>query len=283
MMNQEVQMIRIVADSSCDLYELNVPDFRTVPLTVYTNERIFTDDPSLNITEMLDYLAGWKGRSYTSCPSIDAWLTAFEGADELFVMTVTSSLSGSYNSAVNAADMYREQHPEAKISVIDSLSTGAEEILLLEKLAKLVNGGASFEEADQKIREYMKHSRLFFSFFSLHNLGQNGRVSKAAAAALCMLNIAVTGTASPEGTISVTGKARGPKKVVSTLLKELEKAGYMGGRAVITHTENPELAESLRQAVADRYPSAQVEVFPTRGLCSYYMERRGIVISCEAA
>ena len=276
-------MIRIVADSSCDLYTLDAPEFRTVPLAIYTEERNFTDDPSLNITEMLDYLAGWKGRSYTSCPSADAWLNAFEGADELFVMTVTSSLSGSFNSARNAADMYREQHPEAKISVIDSLSTGAEEILLLHRLAELVRQGSSFEEADRQIREYMHHTRLFFSFFSLHNLGQNGRVSKAAAAALCMLNIAVTGTASPEGTISVTGKARGNRKVISTLMKELEKAGFRGGKAVITHTENEELADMLKQAILKQYPFADIQIFPTRGLCSYYMERRGIVISCETA
>ena len=73
--------MRIIADSSCDLYTLDYPDFRTVPLTVYTDERSFLDDDSLNITEMLDYLAGYKGRSYTSCPSAEAWLAAFEGAD----------------------------------------------------------------------------------------------------------------------------------------------------------------------------------------------------------
>ncbi|MBQ9155137.1 MAG: DegV family protein [Solobacterium sp.] len=274
-------MIRIIADSSCDLYTLDVPDFRTVPLTVYTDERSFIDDPSLNVTEMLNYLASWKGRSYTSCPSCDAWMQAFEGADEIFVMTVTSALSGSYNSACSARDMYLEQHPGTRISVIDSLSTGGEEVLLLMKLAELVRSGKTFDEIDSKIRAYMQHTRLFFSFFSLHNLTQNGRVSKAAAAALCMLNIAVTGTASPEGTISVTGKARGNRKAVSTLMKELEKAGYHGGRVIITHTENTELAGMLAAAVKSTYPAADLHILPTRGLCSYYMERRGIVISCE--
>ncbi len=278
---QEVITMRIIADSSCDLYTLDTPDFRTVPLTIYTDERSFTDDDSLNIKDMLDYLASWKGRSYTSCPSADAWLSAFEGADEIFVVTVTSALSGSYNSAVLAADMYREEHPDAKISVIDSLSTGAEEVLLLNKLAELVRSGGSFESIDAEIRGYLKRSRLFFSFFSLHNLGQNGRVSKVAAAALCVLNISVTGTASEEGKISVTGKAKGERKSVRTLITNMVQAGYNGGRAVITHVENEPMADMLKQEILKTYPWADILIRPARGLCSYYMERRGIVISCE--
>lgn len=273
--------MRIIADSSCDLYSLDFPDFRTVPLTVYTDEKSFTDDTSLNIKEMLDYLAAYKGRSYTSCPSADAWMSAFEGASEIFVLTVTSALSGSYNSAVLAAQMYREEHPEVKISVIDSLSTGAEEALLLYKLAELAGSGLPFEAVDEKIRAYLKRSRLFFSFFSLHNLSQNGRVSKAAAAALCMLNISVIGTASPEGKISVTGKARGERKSMHRLLSEIKNAGYSGGRAVITHVESEDAAALLKEEVLKEYPGADLRILPARGLCSYYMERGGVVISCE--
>lgn len=275
--------MRIIADSSCDLYTLDWPDFRTVPLTIYTDERSFTDSESLDIKDMLDYLAGYKGRSYTSCPSVDAWLESFEGADEIFVVTVTSALSGSYNSASAAANLYKEDHPDVKISVIDSLSTGAEEVLLLLKLKELLKQGDSFEDTDRKIRDYLKHSRLFFSFFSLHNLSQNGRVSKAAAAALSLLNIAVTGTASQEGKISVTGKARGERKSVRALKEEIKKAGYKGGRAIITHVENEKSAESLKQEILKDYPDADLQIYPARGLCSYYMERRGVVISCEAA
>ncbi len=273
--------MRIVADSSCDLYTLDCPEFTTVPLTIYTDERSFTDSPSLNIKEMLDYLASYKGRSYTSCPPVDAWLQAFQGSKEIFVMTVTSTLSGSFNSALNAVSLYKEQCPDARISVIDSLSTGGEEVLLLLKLAEFIKKGEPFEMIDRKIREYIEHTRLFFSFFSLHNLSQNGRVSKAACAALSMLNIAVTGTASPEGEVCVTGKARGNRKALGTLIREMAKAGYTGGRAVITHVENEGLAEILKQMILKEYPAADLRIYPARGLCSYYMERRGIVVSCE--
>ena len=275
--------MRIVADSSCDLHTLDWQDFKTVPLTIYTDERSFIDDESLNLEDMLDYLGLYKGRSYTSCPNTEAWLSAFEGAEEIFVMTVTSALSGSYNSAMNAAEIYRETHPEAKISVIDSLSTGAEEILFLQKLAQLCAELDSFEEIDAQIREYRKHTRLFFSFFSLHNLSQNGRVNKAVASMLCALNIAVTGTATEEGTISVNGKARGKRKVVKVLMENLEEAGFNGKKAVITHVQNEEIADMLKEEILKKYPFADISILPTRGLCAYYMERRGVVISCETA
>ena len=273
--------MRLIADSSCDLYTLDIDDFQTVPLKIYTDEKSFTDDPSMDIREMLDYLASYRGRSYTSCPSVNDWLAAYEGASEIFVSTVTSSLSGSYNSAMSAAEIYKEEHPDAKISVIDSLSTGAEEVLLLLKLKELIEAGEPFESIDVRARDYLKHTRLFFSFFSLHNLAQNGRINKAAAAALCVLNISVIGTASEEGKISVTGKARGEKKAVKTLYQETVKAGYKGGRAVITHVENEAMAAALKNTVLENYPDADVRILPARGLCSYYMERRGVVISCE--
>ncbi len=273
--------MRIVADSSCDLYTMDHKDFKTVPLTVYTDERSFLDDETLNVTEMLDYLAKYKNRSYTSCPPIDVWLEAFRGSDEVFAMTITSALSGSYSSAMSAAEMYREENPDAKVSVIDSLSTGGEEILFLQKLKQLMDEGLDFETIDQKIREYTKTTRLFFSFFSIHNLAQNGRVNKAVAATLNVLNIGVYGTATQEGTIAVTGKARGEKKCLNALLEEMKKAGYKGGKAVITHTENQEAAKRLREMILVEYPDADIQIFATRGLCSYYMERKGVVISLE--
>lgn len=274
-------MVRIIADSSCDLFTLDHEDFKTVPLTVYTDERSFLDDESLNVSEMLNYLEKYKDRSYTSCPSIDAWLEAFRGSSEIFVLTVTSALSGSYNSALSAAEMYKEENPNVKISVIDSLSTGAEEVLVLYKLSSLLKEDLGFDCIDERIRAYVRNSRLFFSFFSIHNLAQNGRVNKTVAAAFNVFNISVIGTATPEGTIAVTDKARGEKKSLQVLLRNMKEAGYVGGKAIITHTENEGAANNLKALVLSEYPDADIRIVPTRGLCSYYMERRGVVISCE--
>lgn len=276
-------MIRFVADSSCDLPVIPGMDVHYVSMIISTDEKSFTDNKHLNTIEMLDYLESYKGRSYTACPSVDGWLTAFEGGDEIYAVTITSGLSGSYNAAMAARTLYLADHPEAKIAVFDSLSTGPEMLVVLEKIRDLTAQGLPFEEVEAKVREYQKHTRLFFSLQSLHNLSQNGRVSKVAAAAIGVLGIRIVGTASPEGTLAQLAKCRGDKKALPELIKQMEIAGYVGGKVRITHADNPELAEKFAKLVQETWPSAEPTIGTSSGLCSYYAERGSIMIGIETA
>jgi len=274
-------MTKFVADSSCDLLEYEGVNFEAVPLDIFTDEVRYTDDADINITEMLDMLASYKGRSYTACPGVDGWLKAFEGADKIYVVTLTSGLSGTYNSAVVAKDIFLQENPEAQIEVFDTLSTGPEMRLIVEKIIELDSMGLSFEEVCEKAREYIKKTRLFFSFISLHNFAQNGRVSKVVAAAVNMIGISIIGTASEEGTIDPIAKCRGEKKVLAKLMESLEEAGYKGGKFRICHVENEELAAKVVALVKEKYPEADAVLYKARGLCSYYAERGGIILGCE--
>ncbi|MBE5959433.1 MAG: DegV family protein [Lachnospiraceae bacterium] len=274
-------MVKFIADSSCDKLSFDGVEYESVPLTIYTDEKSYLDDENIDVHEMLEYLAGYHARSYTSCPSAEAWLSAFEGGDEIYVATLTSGLSGTYNSANVAKDMYLAEHPEAKIHVIDSLSTGPELHLIMEKLIQLKNEGNTFEEVIEKINSYMKKTRLLFAFFSLHNFAQNGRVSKVVASAIGMLNIRVIGTADEEGKVGVIAKCRGEKKMLQTLMEEIEKAGYKGGKFRISHVENESLANTVINMIKEKYADADTMVYPAKGLCSYYAERHGIILGFE--
>lgn len=272
---------KFICDSSCDLWTGKDGNLSSVPLTISTDQKTFTDDETLNISEMMNYLSEHKGRSYTACPSIEGWLNSFGDADRIYVLTMTSTLSGTYNSAMTAKNMYLKSHPDAQIHVFDTLSTGPEMRLLLEKLMELERTEASFEAVCQKAREYLSGTRLFFALKSLHNLAQNGRVPKVLASAIGILGISILATASPEGTIDPINKCRGEKKVILSLLKQIENAGYKGGKVRISHIENPELAEKLRQTILTKYPRAGIEIYPAHGLCSYYAEKGGIMVGCE--
>lgn len=274
-------MIRFAADSSCDLPGIPGMEISFVPMIISTDERSFTDNAHLNITEMLDYLASYRGRSYTACPSVDGWMTTFEGADEIYALTITSGLSGSYNAAMAAKQLYLHDHPNAKIAVFDSLSTGPELLLILEMLKTLTDEGLPFEEVESQIREYQEHLRLFFSLQSLHNLSQNGRVSKVAAAAVGVLGIRIVGTASPEGTLAQLGKCRGDRKAIPELMSHMTAAGYQGGKVRITHVENPELAEKYAAAFREKWPDTDIAISLSGGLCSYYAERGAVLIGIE--
>lgn len=274
-------MIKFVFDSSCDYPQIGKEQLIKVPMVISTDERHFVDDESLNITEMLDYLAAYKGRSYTACPSVDSWMRAFEGGDEIYACTITSGLSGSHNSAMAARELFLHEHPQAKVAVFDSLSTGPEMSILLEKLVELTGAGLPFEEVEAQARAYQSKTRLFFSLQSLHNLSQNGRVSKVVARAVGMLNIRIVGTASAEGTLETLAKSRGDKRALEEIIQQAEKAGYNGGKMRITHVENPDLAQQMANAVRAVWPDADIAIGASGGLCSFYAERGGLLIAVE--
>lgn len=274
-------MIKYVTDSSCDTINYDGIDVAVAPLRIYTSERDFVDNEDLDVHDMIEYLLSYKDRSYTSCPSTESWLQAYEGGDEIYVITLTSNISGTYNSACAAKEEYIKDHPQARILVVDTLSTGPEMRLILEKIIEWKKEGKTFEEISKYVEDYKKTTRLFFAFKSLHNFAQNGRVNKVLASMIAKLNISIIGTASEKGDIEPQIKCRGINNVLTRLTEELTKAGFHGGKLRICHIENKELAEKLGQKIKDLYPETDLCIYPARGLCSYYGERGGIIIGCE--
>lgn len=272
---------RFISDSASDVREMDHVDFVSVPLCISAGQAEYVDDENLDVPGMLKDLSAYRGRSGTSCPGIGKWLDAFGEADRIYVVTITSGLSGTFNSAEMAKKQYLQTHPDAKVHVFDSLSTGPEERLLLEKLVELEGQGLSFEEVCRKGQAYLERSRLFFTLASLHNLAQNGRVSKVIAAAVGVLGIRMLGTASAEGTLQPLTKCRGDKKLLELLQDKLKEAGYRGGKVRISHVDCKELAQKFKAAVLERFPNADVLAYEARGLCSYYAETGGMLVGCE--
>lgn len=272
---------KIVADSSCDMWELNGVDFAVAPITISTDNKHYVDNQELDVHLMSEELAKYKGVSHTACPSVWSWLDCYEGYDEVFVVTLTGAMSGTYNSAMTAKGIYEEENENVKVHVFDSLSTGPEMRLLIEKLKEMIEEDLPFEEIVEKGQDYLNHSRLFFALKSLHNFAMNGRVSKAVASAIGVLNISIFATASEEGTIQQISKCRGEKKVVKSMIEHLENAGYHGGKVRISHADNLKLAHNVRDKILELYPNADIIVYPMGGLCTYYAEIGGLLVGCE--
>lgn len=272
---------KIVADSSCDMWELNGVDFAVAPITISTDNKHYVDNQELDVHLMSEELAKYKGVSHTACPSVGSWLDCYEGYDEVFVVTLTGAMSGTYNSAMTAKGIYEEENENVKVHVFDSLSTGPEMRLLIEKLKEMIEEDLPFEEIVEKGQDYLNHSRLFFALKSLHNFAMNGRVSKAVASAIGVLNISIFATASEEGTIQQISKFRGEKKVVKSMIEHLENAGYHGGKVRISHADNLKLAHNVRDKILELYPNADIIVYPMGGLCTYYAEIGGLLVGCE--
>ena len=272
---------KIVADSSANLVKLQTVAFDAAPLKIITAEREFVDNSQLDLEAMIDHFSNYKGKSQTSCPNPEDWLTAFGDAEEIFCVTITSGLSGSYNAACIAKEMYEEAHPGRRVFVIDSLSAGPELTLIAEKLEELILAGKTYEEICDYIPRYQQQTGLLFALESLNNFAANGRVSPAVAKIAGVLGIRIVGKASDVGTLEPTDKCRGEAKAVSTILKHLKENGLKNGKVQIAHCRNENAANTLKAMIQAELPEATVKIGKNLGLCSYYAERGGMLVGYE--
>ena len=276
-----MRSIKIVADSSANLLELQNIPFAVAPLKVNTNEREFVDDSFLDVEAMVSWFDTYKGKSKTSCPNPSDWMDAFGDADEVFCVTITSGLSGSYNAACIARQMYETEYPGKQVYVIDSLSAGPELALMIEKLEEFIGQGMTFEEICRGIEDYKQQTGLVFMLESLKNFAANGRVSPAVAKIAGVLGIRVVGKASDQGTLEPTNKCRGVAKSLNTLLTNLKHHGLVTGKVRIAHCQNQNAARELKRMILEDCPQAKVMIQSLRGLCSYYAEKGGLLVGFE--
>ena len=273
--------VKIVADSSANILKLQNIPFAAAPLKVITAQREFADDRALDVAAMVSWFDSYKGKSKTSCPNPADWLEAFADADEVYCVTITSGLSGSYNSACIAKQMYEAEHPGKRVCVIDSLSAGPELVLIIEKLEELIGQELPYDEICRKIEAYKEMTGLTFMLESLKNFAANGRVSPAVAKIAGVLGIRIVGKASDRGTLEPTNKCRGEGKSLDAILSHLKANGLSGGKVRIAHCMNENAARTLRQSILAEFPRADVQIHSCRGLCSYYAEKGGLLVGFE--
>lgn len=276
-----MRRIRIVADSSANLLDLKMTPFAAAPLKIITSEREFVDDGALDVEGMVSWFDSYKGRSKTSCPNPTDWLEAFGDADDVFCVTITSGLSGSYNAACIAKQMYEAENEDKRVCVIDSLSAGPELVLIVEKLEQCIEQGMCYEDICRQIQAYQQETGLVFMLESLKNFAANGRVSPAVAKIAGVLGIRIVGKASDQGTLEPTNKCRGEAKSLSAILVNMKAAGLSKGKVRIAHCMNEKAALELKRMILSAMEQVDVQIHRCRGLCSYYAEKGGLLVGFE--
>lgn len=276
-----MRKIKIVADSSANVLDMQHTAFAAAPLKVITNDREFVDDDALDVDGMVSWFDSYRGKSKTSCPNPSDWLEAFGDADEVYCVTITSGLSGSYNSACIAKQMYESENPGRQVCVIDSLSAGPELVLLIEKLEAWIGQDMPYEQICREIQAYKQTTGLVFMLESLKNFAANGRVSPAVAKIAGVLGIRIVGKASDQGTLEPTNKCRGVGKSLSAIVSHLKEFGLSKGKVRIAHCMNEKAAQDLQQMILAELPRVDVQIHKCRGLCSYYAEKGGLLVGFE--
>lgn len=272
---------KIVSDSSSNVVELEKVDYRAVPLKIICGNKEYIDTPNLDVDNMIEELKQTKNTSGTSCPNVYDWLEAYEGGKNIFAFAITSSLSGSYASAVSAKEKYMKIHENSKVCVVDTLSTGPEMRLLMEKVKECADNGLSFEETEVEVRDYQKKTHLIFCLKSMNNLAKNGRVPKTAAKIALVLGIQIVGKASDTGTLEPLYKCRGEHKSINTIYEVMVSNGFSGGKVRISHCQNIEGAKKLEETIKINFPDSDISIDRCTALCSFYAEQGGLLVGYE--
>lgn len=270
---------QILVDSASDLLSDYYTDpeigFKVVPLTIHVNDKEYVDNDSLNIQEMLANMHASK-KSSSACPAPQSFLSEFDNAEYTFIVTITSKLSGCYNSAVVAKNSYSK--PE-NICVIDSKAVSGTEMLIVDKLIELIKQDLPYEQIVKEITEYRDKRSLYFILQKFDNLVNNGRMSKIAGLIASKLVIRPICIAY-EGEIKIAKKIIGIKNTFTKLVQMIgEKAkDFSKETLIITHCFAEEEANYIKSDIEKKCNFKEIRILPMRGLCSYYALEKGLII-----
>jgi DegV family protein with EDD domain len=273
---------KIVGDSSCDLSKEMEKKYNIAiaPLSFSIDGEEFIDDENLDLAAYLKKINDSPSVPKSSCPSIQDYLDRFEGDHEwTFGVTISSELSGSYNSAMNAQKMFLEKNENKKVHIFNSRGASSMEVLIVIKIIELVEANMEFEEIVDKVEAFIKESKILFVLDNIDTLEKNGRLSSMKAKIVRALNLKLILTTTDEGAIDMFDKSRGFKK---TLRKMVKSVGLIGkepkGRIfAIAHCNAPERAQYVKELVTEMYDYKEVIILETRGLSSTYTNVGGII------
>ena len=275
-------MWHIVSDTSCDLHTLEggegVYDFSTIPFTIRIGDHEYIDNENMPVDEMLTVNENHAEMAQTSCPAPEDWREKFAPEGPVVAFTISSALSGSHNSACMAKQMLQEENPDKQIAVIDSKATGPEVAMLVMKARELILEGKVFQEIEEALNREAERIHTVFALASYHNLIKAGRVNRLIGFIAGHLGFWGIGIGSDEGEIAIRGKARGDKSMIRFLVDEMKKIGTAGKEIRISHCRNEKCAQALKEQLEEAFRGVKVILMETRGLDSFYAERRGLII-----
>ncbi len=275
----------IIGDSSTNLSADECKHFnaKMAPLSIRIDDVEYIDDESLDIKDFVYKLANTPDVPKSSCPSTQTYIDLFEkDVDGIFVVTLSSKLSGSYNSAMLAKTMYNEKHPDVKIHVFDSRSAGPSQYLLAHKLAELCKAEYDFDEIVDRANKYYDNTQLLFVLDNITSLEKNGRMSKMKAKLANILNLKLILKQTEDGHIDLAGKARGSKKTISKMVQSMSeyKDILPNARIAIFHCEALEKANYVKKLIEKEYGKiANISIVEMYGLNATYAQIGGILLA----
>jgi len=273
---------KIIADSCCDLTpglkeKLGVTH---VPLTLRLGSKEYFDDERLDLDGFMSEMKVCKEKVGSAAPAPYCFQEAIEKAKQAFVITISDKLSGSYNSAV-AGKNSAQENGEVFAHVFDSKSAAAGEALIAVKLRELIKLEMSRDNIIQTINQFIDDMKTYFLLENYDNLQKNGRMSKVTGSLATIFDIKLLMGLDGNGSIALIAKQRGINRAIDKIISLIKESGRKteGENIIISHCNNPDLAERLTDTIRRLYNFKEIFVIPMKGLSSLYADDKGIVVA----
>lgn len=273
----------ILCDSCADFTPEMEADshFIRIPLTLHVGDDDIIDDETFNQKDFLQKVAAYPECPKSSCPSPEKYMEYFDKADDIYIITLSAHLSGSYNSAELAKQMYFDDCGEKNIHVFNSKSASAGESLIALEINRRAQNGMPFETLVSEVSNFVEEMGTKFVLETLEMLRKNGRLSNITAILVNALNIKLVMTSTPEGQIDKYSQARGMKKSIEKLADAIKDdcvTPVESRTLFISHCNNAERAELVKEAILRKVPFKETIIAETGGVSSLYAADGGIVV-----
>ena len=276
-------MYKIILDSCGELTEEMKQDghFVNVPLTLEIDDETIIDDETFDQAYFLGKVASSPNPPKSACPSPNTYMLEMDcGADNIYVVTLSAQLSGSYNSACLAKDIYEEDDDSKNIHVFDSKSASIGETLIAMKISECEKAGMSFEQVVATVEEYIAKQHTFFVLESLETLRKAGRLSNIKAVIADTLNIKPVMGSTETGNIQQLAKARGIAQALDKMTKCIMEVTTNCEEKIlaISHCNCPERALSLKKKMESMAHFKDIFIVDTRGVSTMYASDGGVIV-----
>lgn len=271
----------VVVDSCCDLTKRMYASglYHSVPLSIYVGGKEFRDDHTLDTEALVAAMDASPEASHSSCPAPADYLEAFEACQgDIYVVTLSALLSGSCNSAWQAAQLFLEEHPERNIHVFNSCSAASGEVLIAGHIAQLAKRGQPFSAVVSATNAYISGMNTLFVLDNLDNLKKAGRLSKTQALITGALRVKLVMGSTPEGEICKRGQALSTRQAFSKMVSIMSDDQSHRGRILcISHCLCRDRAEELATMAQKYCAFSRIVITRTHGVSSFYANRGGII------
>ncbi len=272
---------KIIGDSCCDFTKEDIAKgyFVSVPLTLNIGGVEITDDDTFDQDKFLKMMEACEECPKSSCPSPEAFMEHFKDVNDVYIVTMSAKVSGSFNSAIIARQIYLEDNQDVNIHVFDSRTAAAGEHLICEKIEECTLAGMDFKDVVATVEKYIEGMTTIFVLDDLDVMRKNGRISKVKTIAANVLNIKPVLYAC-DGEIQQLDQARGMNKALNKLLWHIEKSGYDKTRKVIiSQCASLERCLNVKKILTEKFDFKNVEILDGKGVTTMYGNRGGVIVA----